>query len=117
MADPDIRRWLRRQTRGEVGFVPYAVVRQGADAIRAAIDAEAAAGRRLVVVDAVVDEDLIAIGRAAADHRLVTGGSGVALGLPDNFRERGLLSGHSSGCGRAASSASPAATRRWRVGG
>jgi uncharacterized protein YgbK (DUF1537 family) len=97
MTDPDIRRWLRRQTEGDVGLVPYAVVRQGALAIRAALDAEAAAGRRLAVVDAVVDEDLIAIGTAAADHRLVTGGSGIALGLPQNFRQRGLLSGRSSG--------------------
>lgn len=97
MTDPDIRRWLRRQTNGEVGLVPYAVVRQGASAISAALDTEAASGRRLAVVDAVVDEDLTAIGAAAADHRLVTGGSGIALGLPENFRRQGLLSGRSSG--------------------
>jgi uncharacterized protein YgbK (DUF1537 family) len=97
MTDPDIRRWLRVQAKGEVGLVPYTVVRQGGAAIRTAIDAEAAAGRRLVVVDAVVDEDLVAIGRAVADHPLVTGGSGIALGLPENFRERGLLSGRNSG--------------------
>jgi uncharacterized protein YgbK (DUF1537 family) len=97
MRDPDIRRWLRLQSQGEVGLVPYVVVRQGPAAIRTAIDLEAAARRRLVVVDAIVEEDLIAIGRAAADHRLVTGGSGIALGLPENFRERGLLKGRSSG--------------------
>jgi uncharacterized protein YgbK (DUF1537 family) len=93
MSDPDIRRWLGLQCKGEIGLVPYASVRQGAGAIAAAIEAEAAAGRRLVVVDAVVDEDLLAIGRAVAGHRLVTGGSGIALGLPDNFRRAGLLSG------------------------
>lgn len=91
MTDPDIRRWLRLQTRGDVGLVPYSTVRQGAEAIGTAIDAEAAAGRRLIVVDAVVDDDLIAIGRALTGHRLVTGGSGIALGLPDNFRRAGLL--------------------------
>ncbi|WP_439575824.1 3-oxo-tetronate kinase [Phreatobacter sp.] len=93
MTDPDIRRWLRHQTRGEVGLVPFPVVRQGAEAIRVALAAEAAAGRRLAVVDAVADEDLHAIGAAVADARLVTGGSGIALGLPANFRGRGLLSG------------------------
>jgi uncharacterized protein YgbK (DUF1537 family) len=93
MSDPDIRRWLGLQCKGEIGLVPYATVRQGAGAIAAAIEAEAAAGRRFVVVDAVVDEDLLAIGRAVAGHRLVTGGSGIALGLPDNFRRAGLLSG------------------------
>jgi uncharacterized protein YgbK (DUF1537 family) len=68
-------------------------VRQGSAAIRAGLDAEAAAGRRLVVVDAVVDEDLIQIGAAVAEHRLVTGGSGIAVGLPENFRRKGLLRG------------------------
>jgi 3-dehydrotetronate 4-kinase len=96
MSDPDIRRWLRLQTKGEVGLVAYPVVRQGAGAIRAALEQEAAAGRRLVVTDAVVDEDLTALGEAIADHRLVTGGSGIALGLPANFSKAGLLSGKGS---------------------
>lgn len=97
MTDPDIRRWLRRQTRCDVGFVPYTVVRQGIEAVAAAIDAEAGAGRPLVVVDAVVDEDLMTIGGAVAGHRLVTGGSGVALSLPENFRRAGLLADAGSG--------------------
>jgi 3-dehydrotetronate 4-kinase len=94
MTDPDIRRWLRHQTRGEVGLVPFSVVRQGVEAIRAALGAEAAAGRRLAVVDAVGDDDLGAIGAAIDGAKLVTGGSGIALGLPANFRRRGLLSGN-----------------------
>jgi uncharacterized protein YgbK (DUF1537 family) len=93
MTDPDIRRWLRLQTRGEVGFLAYAVVRQGPAAIQASLAAEAARDHRLVVVDAVTDEDLIAIGTAAAEHKLISGGSGIAMGLPDNFRRAGLLSG------------------------
>jgi 3-dehydrotetronate 4-kinase len=91
MTDPDIRRWLSLQCKGDVGLVPYATVRRGQGAIAAALDAEAAAGRRLVVVDAVVDEDLLAIGAAVAGHKLVTGGSGIALGLPENFRRAGEL--------------------------
>jgi uncharacterized protein YgbK (DUF1537 family) len=93
MTDPDIRRWLRRQTEGEVGLVTHATVRAGADAIRRALDAEAGAGRRLIVVDAGLDADLLAIGEAIASDRLVTGGSGIALGLPANFRKAGLLAG------------------------
>lgn len=91
MTDPDIRRWLRRQTRGEVGLVPYEVVRQGSAAIARALDQHATAGQRLAVVDAVTNDDLRAIGRAVADHRLITGGSGIALGLPENFRSAGTL--------------------------
>jgi 3-dehydrotetronate 4-kinase len=92
MTDPDIRRWLRLQTSGDVGLVPYAAVRRGAAAIRAALDAEAAAGKRLIVTDAVADDDLSAIGEAIAADRLVTGGSGIAIGLPANFRRVGMLS-------------------------
>jgi uncharacterized protein YgbK (DUF1537 family) len=92
MTDPDIRRWLRRQTRGEVGHVMLDTVRQGAAATTAAFEAEARAGRRLVVADAVADEDLLTLGKALSSHRLITGGSGIALALPANFREAGLLS-------------------------
>jgi 3-dehydrotetronate 4-kinase len=91
MTDADIRRWLSLQCKGDVGLVPYATVRRGEAAIAKALEAEAAAERRLVVVDAVVDEDLLAIGAAVAGHKLVTGGSGIALGLPENFRRAGEL--------------------------
>lgn len=97
MTDADIRRWLDLQTAGEAGLVPYGIVRRGAAAIRDAIGVEAKNGRRLVVVDAVADEDLMAIGEAIAGHILVTGGSGIALGLPENFRRAGLLGEEGSG--------------------
>jgi uncharacterized protein YgbK (DUF1537 family) len=48
-------------------------------------------GRRYAIVDAVNDAHLLAIGAAAAEHALITGGSGVAMGLPENFRRAGLL--------------------------
>ena len=93
MTDPDIRRWLARQSASAPGFVAYSEVRQGPQAIRAAIEREALSDRRLIVVDAVGNDDLMAIGVAVADDPLVTGGSGIASGLPDNFRRRGLLAG------------------------
>ncbi len=96
MTDPNLRRWLRLQTKGEIGLVPLDAVRRGATAITKAFDDEKRQGRRLVVVDATSDEDLYAIGTAMADHRLITGGSGIALGLPENFRRAGQLSGKAS---------------------
>lgn len=96
MTDPDIRRWLRRQTKRAVGLVPYATIREGAAAIRTALAQQATNGHRLVVTDAIVDADLMVIGEAIADHKLVTGGSGIALGLPANFRRENLLSDHPS---------------------
>lgn len=97
MTDPDICRWLQHQTQLPVGLVRFADVRAGTDAIIAAMAREEASGHRLMVVDALQDEDLFAIGRAAADLPLITGGSGVALGLPKNFREKGLIGNRSIG--------------------
>ena len=87
MTDPDIRRWLARQAGGPVAHVAHATVAQGPAAIRAALSRAEAV---LAVVDALSEADLRAIGEAAADAPLVTGGSGVALGLPANFRRAGL---------------------------
>jgi uncharacterized protein YgbK (DUF1537 family) len=97
MTDPDLRRVLARQVRGAVGHVGYATVQAGAAAVRAALEAESAAGRDLIVVDALGDTDLMTIGAAVAGLPLVTGGSGVAMGLPANFRARGLLGGAQEG--------------------
>lgn len=91
MRDSDLRRVLRRQTRGEVGHVAYPDVDAGPAAIRAAFTRELGARRRIAIVDAITDVHLRAIGAAAADLELVTGGSGVAIGLPAAYRDLGLV--------------------------
>jgi 3-dehydrotetronate 4-kinase len=91
MTDSDIRRWLRRQTKGEVGLVGYEQVQEGEKGIRHGLEREIESGRRLIVIDALTSGDLRTIGLAVADHALVTGGSGIAVGLPDNFRRAGQL--------------------------
>ena len=92
MTDANLVRVLSRQTDGTVGLVPFATVEKGAGAIRDAMTALKEQGRRYAIVDAVSDAHLLAIGEAASSHALITGGSGVALGLPANFRRAGLLS-------------------------
>jgi len=80
MTDADLRRWLARQTSRGTGHLPLPVVRAGAARERFA--AEVAAGRPYVVCDAVDDADLVELVQAGSEHRLVSGGSGIALGLP-----------------------------------
>jgi uncharacterized protein YgbK (DUF1537 family) len=92
MRDPSLVRVLQRQCRGRVGLVPVATVARGADAVREAFAELRRQGIRHAIVDAIEDRHLEAIGAAAADLPLITGGSGIALGLPENFRRRGLLS-------------------------
>jgi uncharacterized protein YgbK (DUF1537 family) len=91
MTDANLVRVLGRQTDGAVGLVPFTTVEQGAAATRQAMMRLAEQGRRYAIVDAVTDQHLLAIGEAAAQHALITGGSGVAMGLPENFRRAGLL--------------------------
>jgi len=91
MRDANLVRVLARQTPRRVGNVPWPVVARGAGSIRAAFDRLAGEGFAHAVVDAIADDDLMEIGAASADLALVTGGSGVALGLPRNFRAAGLL--------------------------
>jgi uncharacterized protein YgbK (DUF1537 family) len=91
MRDPCLVRVLQRQTRGKVGLVPQYDVARGPQAIRDAFALLQQAGFRHAIVDAIEDHDLAAIGEAAADFQLITGGSGIALGLPENFRRQGLL--------------------------
>jgi 3-dehydrotetronate 4-kinase len=91
MRDPSLVRVLQAQSRGRVGLVPVATVSWGAEAVRAAFAELRQHGFRHTIVDAIEDGHLEAIGAAAADFKLITGGSGIALGLPENFRRQGLL--------------------------
>lgn len=91
MRDASLVRVLGRQTKRKVGLVPHDVVASGADAIREAFAKLEGNGVVHAVVDAIDDDDLMAIGAACRDLALVTAGSGVALGLPQNFRAAGLL--------------------------
>jgi uncharacterized protein YgbK (DUF1537 family) len=96
MTDSSLVRVLARQTKHKVGLVPLKQVQAGSATLREALDTLAADGVRHVIVDAVADTDLGIIGEAVGDDLLVTGGSGVALGLPAAYRRRGLLA-HKSG--------------------
>ncbi len=89
MRDSNLVRVLQRQTNLPVGLVTYEDVDAGVEAVRAAFRRERDAGHRIVIVDALSDRHLRTIGLAAADLALITGGSGVAMGLPEAFRAEG----------------------------
>jgi uncharacterized protein YgbK (DUF1537 family) len=91
MTDPSLVRVLQRQTQRDVALVPYGVVIQGLAAVQEAFARLQAEGVRHAILDSITDEDLLLLGEACADLPLVTGGSGMAMGLPANFVKRGLL--------------------------
>lgn len=81
MRDANLVRVLQRQTARHVSLIAYETVAGGADSIAKAL----AQVEGVAIVDALSDAHLRAIGAAAKSLRLVTGGAGVALGLPANF--------------------------------
>lgn len=82
MRDASLIRLMSRQTPHKVGLVPWETVAKGAEAIAAALDGLRAEGARHAVVDALTDQDLAAIASGARGRALLTGGSGIALGVP-----------------------------------
>jgi uncharacterized protein YgbK (DUF1537 family) len=91
MRDANLVRVLSRQTRARVDLVPITTVRQGASSMSASFGYLTRKLVRYAVIDAIEDDDLLTLGAACAEMKLVTGGSGAAIGLPANFRQAGLI--------------------------
>jgi len=85
MTDANLVRVLSAQTRRKVGLIDYTVVARGAEAIRGRIDALRRESVEIAIVDAISNDDLLALGPALKGMPLVTAGSGVAIGLPGNW--------------------------------
>jgi uncharacterized protein YgbK (DUF1537 family) len=91
MRDANLVRVLGRQSGGTVGLVPFATVEAGVEATKRAFMGLRERGTRYGIVDTVTDAHLMTLGEAAANLPLLVGGSGIAMGLPANFRRAGLL--------------------------
>ncbi|BDB27250.1 four-carbon acid sugar kinase family protein [Cupriavidus sp. P-10] len=92
MTDSNLLRVLAPQTRKNVGLVDRRVVIRGSEAIRAEFDRCKQGGQQIAIVDAIENDDLYRIDAAVAEFPLLTGGSGLAIGLGENFRRAGMLS-------------------------
>ena len=91
MLDANLVRVLQAQSRRRVGLLRLDVVAQGATAVLARIDALRADGIGIAIADAVDNNDLRTLAAACADLPLLTAGSGLALGLPAVYAQRGWL--------------------------
>ena len=85
MRDANLVRVLQAQTRRKVGLIEHGVVARGPQAIALRIAELKAQGVGVAIVDAVSNDDLMRLGVSLQDMPLVTAGSGVAIGLPQNF--------------------------------
>src|SRR5512137_1119354 len=94
MRDANLVRVLGRQTTHKVGLLSHAFVRFGADAVQAGLKRLRTDGIRYAIADATDDQDLQVLAQAARDLPLLVGGSGIALGLPENARALGKANAH-----------------------
>lgn len=88
MDDAHLGRLIERQASGKAGLIPFAVVNSGAEAIRAQLRALKETDVRYVVLDALTEEHLVAQGAALEGMKLVSGGSGLAIGLARHWASR-----------------------------
>ncbi|WP_199747675.1 3-oxo-tetronate kinase [Actinomadura sp. WAC 06369] len=88
MTDPDLVRVLGRQTPHPVGLLPHATVRDGAAAVRDALDALRRQGVRYAVADAVSDGDLAVLAAGSAHLPVVTGAAGLAGAIAAVSRDK-----------------------------
>ena len=91
MTDSNLVAVLGRQTKRAVGLIQHSEIERGVAAIRDAIEVLKTDGKPIAIVDAVDDGQLFTVGQALKDLQLITGGSGIALGLPENYRKAGLV--------------------------
>lgn len=81
MTDAKLSRLMEGQFSGTTGHVYYPTIAQGAAAVGEELQKISKTGHRYAVVDTLNDEDLTIIAEATEDMVLVTGGSGLAIGI------------------------------------
>ncbi|MGE9552552.1 3-oxo-tetronate kinase [Erwinia amylovora] len=81
MTDSNLLRLMEAQAAGQAGLIASRTLDQGAEAVREKMAALAMQGVSYVVLDALNEQHLLTQGEAVSELKLVTGGSGLAIGL------------------------------------
>ncbi len=81
MTDSNLLRLMTRQARGKAGLIAAPLLDQGAEAVRSQLNNMREQNINYVVLDTLNEQHLLTQGEALRDMRLVTGGSGLAIGL------------------------------------
>jgi uncharacterized protein YgbK (DUF1537 family) len=85
MTDANLVRVMQAQCAARVGLIDHDTVAQGVHAILKRMQSLREQGIAIAIVDALGNDDLMRIGQAARDLPLLVAGSGLAIGLPQNF--------------------------------
>jgi len=85
MHDSNLVRVLQSQSKLPIGLIDHQCVNEGSQSIEAKFQDLRLNSVGIAIVDAISNRDLFEIGRACKSLPLVTGASGIAIGLPQNF--------------------------------
>ncbi|MEE3651546.1 MULTISPECIES: 3-oxo-tetronate kinase [unclassified Brenneria] len=99
MTDSNLMRVMERQAAGRCGLVPYPVMEQGAEAVKQQLAQLRQQGVRYAVLDTLNEQHLLTQGEALRDMKLVTGGSGLAIGLARQWAQSAGQSGAATAAG------------------
>ena len=92
MIDHNLVRWLDYQTKHNVGLIDYETINNGSQSIKDKVSKLKIEGCKYAIVDTTNNEDFDIICNGVKDLQFLTGGSGIALGLPKIYKKDGLLS-------------------------
>lgn len=81
MRDSSLQRLMEMQSSGKSGLITSDELDKGVDFVKARIEALSQEGINYIVLDALTEDHLVIQGEATKTMKLVTGGSGLAIGL------------------------------------
>lgn len=85
MSDSNLLRLMEKQAKGKAGLISAAVLDRGASKVAEKLTELKNQGVNYVVLDTLNEQHLLTQGEALSDMRLVTGGSGLAIGLAQQW--------------------------------
>lgn len=100
MTNSNLVSHLQSQTSRRVGLAAHPAVRGGTCSLAQHLKDLEMSGVEIAIVDCISDADLTTIAEAIAAMPLITGSSGPAITLPDQWRRLGYLRKNKQGPGR-----------------
>lgn len=99
MTDANIVRLMNKQSKGRAELVNFQIIEQGTQAVIDQFEHLQQQGFRYAVVDAFNESHLMTLGQACKNMKLVTGGSGLAIGIAQNWPQISESSEHAKSLG------------------
>jgi len=97
MTDSNLLRLMEAQATGRCGLVNAAEMDRGAGAVKEKLQQLAQQGVRYAVLDTLNEQHLLTQGEALKTMKLVTGGSGLAIGIARQWAQPGQEKAQSAG--------------------